>query len=84
MNTVLTKSGEYNDPKTGTRGTVKVSYDPISGRLHIVINKSIPSYLPPEKINRALKELVMDGLDGLSVTLTKEQVEQILNKNKKK
>lgn len=84
MNTTLTKSGEYNDSKTGEKGIVKVSYDPLSGRLQVVINKSIPYYIPPQEISRALEKLIMDGLDGLKVTLTESQVEQILSENKKK
>jgi hypothetical protein len=84
MNTTLTKSGEYNDPKTGEKGTVKVSYDPLKGRLQVIIDKSIPCYIPPQEINRELERRVMKGLDGLNVALTESQAEQILSENKKK
>ena len=83
MNTTLTKSGKYDDSKTGETGTVKVSYDPISGRTQVIITKSTPSYIPPQEINRVLEKLVMEGLDGLKVTLTEKQVERILSENKK-
>lgn len=84
MNSLLTRTGEYNDPKTGEKGTVKVSYDPISGRTQATIIKSTPSYIPPQEIDRVLNRLVMEGLDGLKVTLTEKQVKRILSENKKK
>ena len=84
MNTVLTRTGEYNDPKTGEKGTVKVSYDPINGRTQVIITKSTPSYIPPQKINRVLEELVMEGLSDLKITLTEDQIKQILNESRKK
>lgn len=76
------KQENFKNPN-GEYGYVKVEYDTARKEIVCTIKRRVPSFIPPEKIDSALSELVKTGIEGVTLELTPEEVESIFNRDKK-
>ena len=80
---LITKKKDFRNPN-GERGYVEVSYDKDNSEITCTIVRVVPSVIPDEEIDEALKDLLETGIEGVTLQLSPEEVEKIFNKEKNK